>query len=175
MKWSEHAEKLCPVAQTLGVIGEPWSLLILRNCFLGTRRFDEFQAQLGLTRHVLADRLKKLVSNEVLEKVPYGDNAGRFEYRLTEKGADLYPVILAMANWGNTWLFEEGEQPLKHIHKECGGDVKPVVSCSSCGDDLQPKSVAVEMGTEVKEMAASLTQNELVQSLGYRPPLNKAV
>ena len=84
-----------------GGTDDEWTLLLLRNCFMGVRRFDDFQQQLGLTRHILANRLKKLVEEAVLEKIPYGKSTSRFEYKLTHKGKDLYPVVLSLVNWGN--------------------------------------------------------------------------
>lgn len=96
MKWQDVGEMPCSVARSLSLLGDRWTRLILRNAFLAIRRFDDFQAQLGVTRHILADRLSRLVEAEVLKKVPYQDNPPRHEYRLTEKGRDLYPVLLAL-------------------------------------------------------------------------------
>lgn len=171
MKWNEHTDKLCPIAQTLGVIGEYWSLLILRNSFMGVKRFDEFQEQLGMTRHVLAGRLKTLVEHGVLKKVPYGENAGRFEYRLTEKGLDLYPVMMTMASWGNKWLFEEGQEPIVHIHNTCDKPTKPIINCSECGDPLYTKEVTIASGKPLVELAKTKDNESLTKELGFRPPI----
>lgn len=171
MKWNEHTEKLCPIARTLGVVGESWTLLILRNCFLGVRRFDEFQQQLGMTRHVLADRLKSLVQHGVLKKVPYGENAGRYEYRLTDKGKALYPVILTLADWGNNWMFAEGEQPLIHHHQDCGHTTRPVVSCDHCHKPLTPQTVDVSASQAIHQLSHTLDAEQLVTELGYHPPI----
>ncbi len=99
MKWDDIGEQPCSIARTLSIMGDRWTMLILRNCFLGTRRFDDFQSHLGVTRHVLSERLKRLVEHDILVKTPYVDRQERFEYRLTEKGMELYPVLLSMANW----------------------------------------------------------------------------
>lgn len=96
MKWDDIGTLNCSVARTLAVLGDRWTMLILRNAFLGCRRFDAFQAQLGLTRHVLAERLARLVDDGVLVKRAYQERPPRFEYRLTEKGRDLYPALLAL-------------------------------------------------------------------------------
>lgn len=170
MKWQEHNEKLCAIARTLGVIGEPWSLLIIRNCFLGSRRFDQLQQQLGLTRHVLALRLKTLVANDVLCKVPYSDHGGRHEYRLSEKGKALYPILLALAEWGNTYLFESKEQPSYYHHERCGQRFRPVMSCSCCGEKLAPKEVSLKPAKPLQDLALQLDETQLEQQLGYKPP-----
>ena len=99
MKWQNVGEQPCSVARALSVIGDRWTMLILRNAFVGIRRFDDFQANLGVTRHVLSDRLKRLVEHEILKRTPYQDRQERFEYRLTEKGLELYPVLLTLAAW----------------------------------------------------------------------------
>ena len=91
MRWQELDQQPCSLARTLSVVGDRWTLMILRDCFLGIRRFDDFEKRLGITRHVLTDRLKKLVEQGVLSKVPYQERPRREEYRLTEKGLELHP------------------------------------------------------------------------------------
>ena len=99
MKWDELEEEPCSLARTVGVIGDRWSLLILRECFLRTRRFEGFQSALGITRHLLAERLKKLVRLGVLRRIPYQESPKRHEYILTQKGLDLYPIIMSIVHW----------------------------------------------------------------------------
>ena len=94
MKWQDIGDIPCSIARSLAVLGDRWTLMVLRNCFLGIKRFDDFQTNLGVTRHVLAERLQRLVEAEVLCKVAYQQKPERFEYRLTEKGRDLYPCLL---------------------------------------------------------------------------------
>ena len=170
MKWTEHANKPCAIAKTLAVIGESWTLLILRNFFLGARRFEELQRQLGLTRHVLTDRLNHLVEHEILQKIPYGENARRFEYRLTVKGKALYPVIMSLADWGNQWLIDKGEEPIAHVHQDCEQHTRPVMSCSACGDELKPQRVTVIPGNPLQALSQSLNEEELTTEIGYRAP-----
>lgn len=170
MKWAEHAENPCAIAKTLAVIGESWSLLILRNCFLGTRRFDEFQQQLGMTRHLLTDQLKHLVEHEVLTKVAYGENGRRFEYRLTERGKGLYPVIMSMVGWGNQWLVEAGEEPIIHVHQKCGERTRPMMSCSVCGEELDSTEVSAEPGKPLKALHKHYQKHELAAKIGYKMP-----
>jgi DNA-binding HxlR family transcriptional regulator len=144
MKWAELAEEDCSVARTVGVIGDRWTLLILRDCFLRVRRFEDFQARLGITRPVLADRLRKLVRTGILEKVAYQDRPTRFEYRLTARGLDLHPVILALVHFGDVHLAPEDGRPLLHRHKVCGALFDPVTVCSVCGDPVSATEVTVE-------------------------------
>ena len=99
MRWNELEDEACSVARTISVIGDRWTRLILRDAFLRVRRFEEFERRLGITRHILADRLKQLVAAGVLARIAYQECPKRYEYRLTEKGLDLIPVLVEMANW----------------------------------------------------------------------------
>lgn len=109
--------------------------MILRNAFLGTRRFDDFQQQLGMTRHVLAERLKRLVDEGVFRKEAYQPN--RFEYRLTDKGKGLYPILLTLAAWGDQWMDCEGNgPPVVYFHKSCSSKTQPTLVCSECGEPI---------------------------------------
>ena len=130
------SEMGCSVARTLDTIGDRWSLLILRDAFYGVRRFEDFRENLGVARNILTDRLQKLVARGVLEKRPYADKPPRFEYRLTEKGRDLLPVILTMMKWGNKWTHEVEHAPVTLTHTKCGHETEPVVTCSHCGEEL---------------------------------------
>jgi len=123
MKWDALEEEPCSLARTVAVIGDRWSLLILRECFLRIRRFDEFQSSLGITRHLLADRLKKLVRFGVLRKIPYQDAPKRYEYILTQKGLDLNIALTALRQWGDDYLSEK--PPRLQLRKV---DKKPVVA-----------------------------------------------
>ncbi|MEQ5842886.1 transcriptional regulator [Paraburkholderia acidicola] len=141
MKWSDVGSMPCSVARTLAVIGDRWTLLILRNAFLGMRRFDEFQSQLGLTRHVLAERLARLVDEGIVVKSSYQERPVRFEYRLTEKGLDLYPVLLALTAWGDRWKDDGNGPPMLLKHRTCDHVFRPVTVCSECGEPLDPRDV----------------------------------
>ena len=103
MQLTSLAEWNCSIARTLDVVGEWWTLLILRDAFRGTRRFDDFHDSLGMARSVLTARLKKLTDEGVLEKLPYSEHPPRHEYRLTEKGQALFPIIAALQRWGDDW------------------------------------------------------------------------
>ena len=128
------SELNCSVARTLDVIGERWSLLIVRDAFYGLRRFDDFRRDLGIARNVLTDRLATLVEQGVFERRQYEDRPPRYEYVLTEKGRELLPVILAMMRWGDVW---QSDQPrLTLTHTRCGHETEPVVTCAHCKDEL---------------------------------------
>jgi DNA-binding HxlR family transcriptional regulator len=146
MRWNKLEDEACSMARTISVIGDRWTLLILRDCFLRVRRFEEFQARLGVTRPILARRLRKLVEDFVLAKVPYQQRPLRYEYRLTQKGLDLYPIVMAIVHWGDIHMSGRKGRPLLHQHLACGKTFDPVVVCSECGEPLDPKRVHVHPG-----------------------------
>ena len=135
----------CSVAQCLEVVGEWWSLLIVRDAFLGVTRFDDFQARLGISRNILQQRLTRLVDAEVLQRVPYQDHPPRSEYRLTERGRDLWPVVNAMRQWGDRWAAPDGP-PVRIRHTACGHIARAVSVCSHCGDPLDARTVEAVSG-----------------------------
>ena len=117
MRWDEIGEMPCSVARTLSVIGDRWTVLILRDCFLGARRFDHFAASLDVSPHVLSTRLGKLVEHGILDRRAYQDHPVRHEYRLTEKGRDLYPVLGSMLQWGDRWMSGPEGPPARVRHR----------------------------------------------------------
>lgn len=163
MRWEELEQQPCSIARTLAVVGDRWTLMILRDCFLGVRRFDAFEKRLGITRHVLAERLKKLVEYGVLIKVPYQQRPLREEYRLTEKGLELHPAILALVSWGDKHMADERGAPVRHIHKSCGQVMRPVTVCSECGELVTARDVKVETGEgwqgEAEQIIAPAVEN----------------
>ena len=140
---ADFAAMECSVARTLDTIGDRWSLLILRDAFYGVKRFEDFRADLGIARNVLTDRLQKLTARGVLAREQYGERPPRFEYRLTEKGLDLLPVILTMMHWGDRWENSDGEPPATLTHVSCGHQTTPVVRCSHCGEELRRRDLRV--------------------------------
>lgn len=129
------------MARSLAILGDRWTLMILRDAFLKVRRFDDFQKSLGIARRVLTERLQKLVDAGVLKRVAYQENPERFEYRLTEMGLDLYPVILSMVHWGDKYFAGENGAPVLHTHKSCGHDFHSVLTCSECGEAIGARDV----------------------------------
>ena len=145
MRWREIAEMNCSIARTLSIVGDRWTLLVLRDCFLGARRFDEFSDSLGLSPHLLSTRLAKLVEAGVLERRPYQYKPVRYEYRLTEKGRDLYPVIAGLVRWGDRWMADDEGPPVTLVHRACGHATTPTLVCSECGDDIDPRAIRAEV------------------------------
>jgi DNA-binding HxlR family transcriptional regulator len=135
----------CSVARCLEVVGEWWSMLIIRDAFLGVTRFDDFQQRLGIARNILNQRLTRLVEEGVLDKVPYSDHPPRYDYRLTPKGRDLWPIITAMRQWGDKHAAPDGP-PLKVMHKKCGKISQAIMTCSACGDPLTARDVRAVPG-----------------------------
>jgi DNA-binding HxlR family transcriptional regulator len=136
MARTDFSQMECSIARTLEVIGERWSLLIVRDAMYGVRRFDDFAADLGVARNVLTDRLGRLVEHGVMERRQYEDRPPRYEYRLTEKGKDLFPVLLSMVRWGDRWATDEAP-PVTLTHTVCGQVTSAVPCCSACGRELR--------------------------------------
>ncbi|WXL26276.1 helix-turn-helix domain-containing protein [Ectopseudomonas mendocina] len=144
MRWEELDQQPCSLARTLSVVGDRWTLLVLRECFMGVRRFDGFEKRLGVTRHVLADRLKKLTEAGVLDKVAYQERPLREEYRLTDKGRDLYPVIVTLVDWGDRYMSGPEGAPIQRTHRTCGHRMRGVLVCSECAEPLRAGEVTLE-------------------------------
>jgi len=164
VRWDRLERQACSLARTVSVIGDRWTLLILRDCFLRVRRFEEFQARLGVTRPILADRLRKLVRSAVLTKVAYQQRPLRHEYRLTPKGLELYPIVMSIVHWGDVHMAGKKGRPLLHRHLECGRDFDPVLVCSACGEALDPKRVSAHRGPGARN-ARHLPQQEAAPRL----------
>jgi DNA-binding HxlR family transcriptional regulator len=124
----------CSLARTLSVLGERWTMLIVREVFRGTVRFDALQARLGLGRTLLSDRLALLVDEGVFARALYNEHPERYEYVLTRKGLDLYPVLLALMSWGDRYKVDE--PPVRLYHKDCGKLAEPRMTCSHCGEPV---------------------------------------
>jgi DNA-binding HxlR family transcriptional regulator len=139
----------CSIAGALELVGERWTLLILRDAFLGTRRFDEFQSNLGVARNILQSRLQRLVDEGVLRRERYQERPERFEYRLTDKGRDLWPVIFALASWGDAHAAPDGP-PRLFRHRGCGGRLTDRRICEKCGAELEVRDVEVLEGPGLK-------------------------
>jgi DNA-binding HxlR family transcriptional regulator len=155
-------EMNCSIARTLDVIGDAWTPLILRDIALGITRFDAIQRNLGISRKVLSGRLAALVEHGVLARTPYQDKPARYDYRPTEKGADLAFVLLAMRAWGDRWAFGEEGPPVLLRHEACGALVDVVPACSNCGERLSPRDITplrgpgFEPGPGTAEVLAAL-------------------
>jgi DNA-binding HxlR family transcriptional regulator len=148
-----YDNQVCSIARTLEVVGERWSLLILRDAFLGKRRFDEFQRSLGVASNVLSDRLDRLVGSGILERVRYQQRPERHHYRLTDKGRELNIALFALMHWGDRHLAPAGPPRLAE-HAGCGGSVVEQLVCSECGAVLSAGDVQTRPGPGYREPVA---------------------
>lgn len=145
MQRTNFGEMACSIARTLDVIGEPWSPLVLRDVWAGLTRFEQIQADLGISRKVLTERLNYLVERGVLERRPY-DRRPRYEYVLTEKGAELVPLLMLMAAWGDRWLAGKAGPPVVYRHRACGKISRAGLQCSHCGEWMGANDVELLPG-----------------------------
>ncbi len=136
----------CTIARSVDVLGDHWNLLLIREACLGTRRFDDFQRALGIGRNILTQRLNALVDEGIMRRVEYQQNPPRHEYRLTDKGRDVYPILAALAAFGERWLVGEEGSPLVLRHTACGHDMHAVVTCSQCAEPLDVRDVQARRG-----------------------------
>ena len=153
MRRASFEEMNCSVARSLEVIGEWWTLLILRDAFLGVTRFEVLQERLGIARNVLATRLDTLVEHGIFERRSYDEARGRYDYKLTDKGKALWPVLVAIRQWGDEWIVGAGNEPVRMIHKGCDHDTKAVLICDHCGEPLDHRAVRVAPGPGLKDPA----------------------
>jgi DNA-binding HxlR family transcriptional regulator len=140
------AEMRCSLARSLDRIGDWWTLLIIRDLYLGVCRFDEIAEDLGISRNLLTARLARLVETRIVVRVPYSHSPLRHEYRLAEAGTDLIPVILALTAWGDRWVQPSEGQPIRFRHEKCGCALEAVVTCVSCGGTVAAEDVSAHPG-----------------------------
>ncbi len=136
----------CSVARSLEIVGEWWTLLILRDAFLGVTRFEHFQHRLGIARNMLTARLETLVDAGVMERQVYDEARGRADYVLTPMGRDLWPVLVTLRQWGDQWLSGEGNEPMLLVHTECGELTTGELTCSACGERLESDALRSRPG-----------------------------
>jgi DNA-binding HxlR family transcriptional regulator len=153
MRWNEIDTMTCSIARTLSVVGDRWTMLIIRDVFLGIRRFDAIQHDLRLTPHRLSDRLRKLVRDEILVRVAYERHPHRFEYRLTRKGLDLYPLIVVLVEWGDRWMAGREGVPVELVHRPCGHSIRPELICPNCKSKIEPREMSARPGPALKKRA----------------------
>jgi DNA-binding HxlR family transcriptional regulator len=151
MLGSDYKAQNCSIARALELVGERWTVLILRDVFLGVRRFEALQGDLGVARNVLAARLERLVAEEVLEKRPYQSRPVRHEYRLTEKGLDLWPVIFELMRWGDLHASPPAGPPVVIRHRDCGGVIGERRICARCSEPVGIRDVRAELGPGAKD------------------------
>ena len=154
MRGVQLSDLHCSVARTLDIVGERWTLLVLRDAFNGKRRFEEFAASLPIARNVLTARLNTLVEHRILRRERYQDRPERFEYRLTEAGRELYPVLIGLLQWGDRHLAGEGGPPLIVTHRDCTGHPEARVVCTDCGEPLDPRASTARYASAPTEPSA---------------------
>jgi DNA-binding HxlR family transcriptional regulator len=135
----------CSVAQALEVLGDWWTLLIIRDAFLGVRRFADFELRLGISKNVLTKRLGHLVEHEVLERVDAGTHGERYEYELTPRGKDLITLLTALRQWGDRWIYGEGKEPVRVIDRRTGRPIPRVRLLDEGGEPLRGGDLRIEL------------------------------
>jgi DNA-binding HxlR family transcriptional regulator len=129
----------CSIARSVDILGDWWTPMVIRAALMGARRFEQFSESLGIPRNVLTERLVRLVDEGIMKKVQYQERPVRYEYRLTDKGIGLYPVIVSMMEWGNQWLDWEVDPPVELVDRETGERIDPVLVDRRTGEPLDPR------------------------------------
>jgi DNA-binding HxlR family transcriptional regulator len=145
----------CSIAQAVGIVAEPWTPLILRDLFLGVRRFDVLAEDLGISRNLLTQRLDHLIRAGVVEKRPYHQRPPRYEYLLTEAGRDIVPALITLMAWGDRWATPPGGPPALLVHS-CGAQFTPVVTCPHCGGEATAETVLAVPGPGAAQAAGTM-------------------
>lgn len=154
----------CSVARALEQVGEWWTLLIIREAFFGVRRFNKFEQRLGISRNILSERLNKLVEFGILERQKVVGIGNPLDYKLTRKGLDLFPVIVALLQWGDKWINHEHGVPVILLDRESGSQIGPVRVVSCSGVPLRPSHVAVEPGPGADETILARVSQSAAQA-----------
>ena len=157
---ADYSKQSCSIAATLEVIGDPWTLLVIRDAFQGVSRFEQWQERLGVARNVLAARLKTLVAHEILEPRLYSERPPRNEYVLTQKGRDLSDVLITLHGWGSKHIYSEGEAGVGFVHTACGNELKPRVACECCGKLVIRRETEVRVTADRPTVADVLPKDE---------------
>jgi len=141
----------CSIANALDLIGEWWTILILREAFFGTRRFEDFQQHLGIARNILTARLRKLCDSGILERVPIKEGAKRHEYKLTQMGRDLQTTLIALTQWGDRWIHQANGAPVKFVERASGEEIAGVMILAKDGRKLEARDMAMVPGPGATE------------------------
>lgn len=147
----------CPVARAIGALGDPWTLMIVRELMLGSHRFDEFEAQLRASPALISERLKALCASGIVSRRQYEAMPPRFEYRLTRKGLDLWPLMLGLKHWGDKWGAWEAGSPAVLVHGKCEHETGIKMVCECCGETLSPGDVRIDMRSPMQDERHALS------------------
>lgn len=159
MKWQELADNSCPIVRSLAIFGDHWTLLMFRNAVLRTRRFEDVQEQLGITHHLLPERLGRLVEQQILKKVIYQESPKRYAYRLTERGLALYPILLTISDWSTHWMNDGNYASFQYVHKPCGHHTRIVLQCTACNQPLHAHDMCASFKNSLPENRAVKNQS----------------
>lgn len=157
---ADYSRQSCSIAATLEVIGDPWTLLVIRDAFQGVSRFEQWQERLGVARNVLAARLKTLVAHGVLEPRLYSQRPPRNEYVLTQKGRDLADVLLTLHGWGSKHLYGDMDAGVVFKHKTCGHELTPRLACDCCGEIVRRRDIETTFTADRPTVAQVLAKDE---------------
>ena len=149
-----YDNQVCSIARALEAIGDRWTMLVIRDAFMGVRRFEDFQSDLGVARNVLSDRLTRLVEDRILERRSYQEHPTRHEYLLTARGSALWPVLVSLMKWGDRFAPADGGPPARMRHRGCGGEVTERLDCDRCGEPLEPETMVVERRADLRPAPA---------------------
>ena len=169
MRATDLGELQCPIARTIGVVGDARSLMIIRELFLGSRRFDQFEAQLRAPPALLTKRLKALEDAGIISRRPYQSSPLRYEYHLTRKGVDLWPVMIGLKEWGDKWGGWADQPPAQLRHGTCGGLARMEVRCDSCDQ------VVTAFDAELKQLEPMASERATLTSLKRERDRDKAM
>lgn len=158
MPHSSFSDWNCSVARTLDVLRDPWTTLILRDIGIGISRFSRIQADLGISRRTLAERLAALVDQGVVQRAAYQEHPPRYDYHLTAKGVELAYVLLAMQAWGDRWTTDEAGPPIVWKHLKCGEFSTPTLACSECGEPLKAGEAVPYLGPGAEDGVPGTTE-----------------
>ena len=154
MRAADLAQERCSIARPAALLGDRWTLVILRQAFSGIKRFEDFQTSLDISRSLLSERLNRLVEAGILRREPYKDEIRtREEYRLTEKGLDLYPALMALREWGDKYMADEGA-PISITHRDCGGEAHVHLNCDHCGEEIGAREAEAAPGPGLRALSS---------------------
>ena len=168
MRASELVKMTCTIARSVDAIGDPWTIMILKELFLGQRRFDDIQTYTGISPHLLSVRMKRLERHGIVQRRAYQQRPTRYEYRLTEKGIDLWPILVAFKDWSARWGKWPKGEPLKIRHKACDHVTSLKVVCSHCDRPINARDVRQEMSTAMLKERARMAKQVTRKKSGAR-------
>jgi DNA-binding HxlR family transcriptional regulator len=168
VRWDDVSSQNCSIARALAILGDRWTMLIIREAFLRTRRFDELQALTGASPQILASRLDRLVSAGILNRVAYQHRPTRHEYRLSEMGRDLSPCFITLMIWGDKWLDDGQGAPNRLRHPGCGVVTRPKLVCDHCGEPVAADNLVAEPSERFAQQRRDMLALSSVEPRGTR-------